>query len=112
MVLASGQVGLMYWGTEAGLGGLMKSRAPSSKYSTLLCGDGQDHCKRRVPAFQESGELSRTPSQPWKKKEDHLKDTELTKEAFDEFTISLDLVRSRVQRRKPRLSASVSRCGP
>lgn len=73
MVLAGGRVGLMYWGVKAGLGGLVKSWAPSSKYSTLLCGDGQDHCKRRVPAFQESGELSRTPSQPWEKKKTVLR---------------------------------------
>lgn len=46
------------------------------------------------------------------KKEDCLKDTEVTKEAFGEFTISLDLMHSQVQRRKLRLSTSVSRCGP
>lgn len=46
------------------------------------------------------------------KKEDRLKDTEVTKKALGEFTISLDLVHSRVQRRKLRLSTSVSRCSP
>lgn len=98
----------MYWGAEAGLGGFVKSRAPSSKYSTLLCGDGQDQCKRRVPSQGSSPE----PLLSLRKKEDRLKDTEVTKEAFGEFTISLDLVHSRVQRRKLRLSTSVSRCGP
>lgn len=57
MVLAGGRVGLMYWGVKAGLGGLVKSWAPSSKYSTL-CGDGQDHCKRKGPSlFRNQGAL-------------------------------------------------------
>ena len=48
----------MCWSAEAGLGGFVKSWAPSPKYSTLFRGDGQDHCGKRVSASQESGELS------------------------------------------------------